>query len=74
MRKIKDDELRTYRERIGFKQYRALYMHEVNKALRLAKNNKRYSGKKYINSEERLDTIKEKYKNGVTEEILAEMF
>ena len=32
----------------------------------------RYSGLKYENTKERLQEIKEKYKNGVTEEILQE--
>jgi hypothetical protein len=32
----------------------------------------RYSGRKYENTKERLQEIKEKYKNGVTEEILQE--
>lgn len=73
-RTIKDEELRAYQERIGAKQYRASYMYELNKAIRLKKSNKRYSGENYVNSEEKLNTLKEKYKNGVTEEIIKEMF
>jgi adenine specific DNA methylase Mod len=69
---IKDEELRAYQERIGAKQYRALYMYELNKAIRLRKSNKRYSGENYVNPEEKLNAIKEKYKNGVTDDILAE--
>jgi hypothetical protein len=71
-RKIKDEELRAYQERIGAKRYRKLYLYEANKAIRLRKSNKRYSGENYVNSEEKLNTIKEKYKNGITTEILAE--
>ena len=69
---IKDEELRAYQERIGAKQYRALYMYETNKSIRWQKNNIRYSRKHYVNSEEKLNAIKQKYKNGVTKEILAE--
>lgn len=73
MPKIKDKELRAYQKRLGVKQYRDLYLHEANKAIRLSKNNKRYSGKDYVNSEEKLNAIKEKYKNGVSKSIIEEM-
>lgn len=74
MKKITDEELRAYQERLGVEQYRALYMYEANKVRRLTRNNTRHSGKDYVNSEEKLNAIKEKYKNGVTEEIIKEMF
>jgi hypothetical protein len=38
------------------------------------RENKRASGKIYSNSAEKINAIKEKYKNGVTAEILAELF
>ena len=72
MPKIEDEELRNYQERLGVKQYRVLYLYEANKVRRLTKNNIRYSGKHYVNSVEKLNAIKEKYKNGVTKEILTE--
>lgn len=74
MQKIKDEELRAYQKRIGTKQYRALFLYEANKVRRLTRNNIRYSKTNYVNSEEKLNAIKEKYKNGVTEDILQEMF
>ena len=46
---------------------------DCNNALRLAfskSENRRFSGLKYENSKERLEKIKEKYKNGVRKEIL----
>lgn len=68
MKVIKDPELREYQERQGSEQYRleyaALYL-----SARHTKN-KRYSGKVYQNTPEKLQAIKEKYKNGVTEEML----
>lgn len=68
MKIIKDLELREYQERQGSEQYRleyaALYL-----SARHTKN-KRYSGKVYQNTPEKLQAIKEKYKNGVTEEML----
>lgn len=72
MSKIKDEELRSYQKRIGSEQYRVLYLYEANKVRRLMRNNTRYSGNDYVNSKEKLNAIKEKYKNGVTKEILSE--
>ena len=72
MQKIKDKELRVYQEKIGSKEYRALYIYEANKARRLTKNDTRHSRMNYANSAEKLNAIKQKYKNGVTKEILAE--
>ena len=69
---IKDEELREYQERIGVEQYRDLYLCEANKVRRLMKSNTRYSGKHYVNSPEKLNAIKQKYKNGVTQEIIEE--
>ena len=69
---IKDEELKAYQERLGAKQYRALYLYETNKVRRLTRNNIRNSGTHYVNSEEKLNAIKEKYKNGVTQEIMEE--
>ncbi len=71
-RTIKDEELRAYQKRIGAKQYRALYLYEVTKAVRLARNDIRHSRTHYVNSAEKLNAIKEKYKNGVTQEIMEE--
>lgn len=72
MKKITDKELREYQERLGVEQYRALYSYESNKVRRLTRNNIRQSRKDYVNSKEKLNAIKEKYKNGVTKEILTE--
>ena len=72
MLKIKDEELRSYQKRIGSEQYRALYLYEANKVRRLMRNNTRYSGNDYVNSKEKLNAIKEKHKNGVTQEIIEE--
>lgn len=69
---IKDEELKAYQERLGTKQYRALYLYEANKVRRLTRNNIRNSETHYVNSEEKLNAIKEKYKNGVTQEIMEE--
>lgn len=69
---IKDKELKAYQKRIGAKQYRTLYLYEVNKAIRLARNDIRHSRTHYVNLAEKLDAIKQKYKNGVTQEIMEE--
>ena len=72
MPKIKDEELRAYQKRIGAKQYRDLYLYEANKVRRLTRTDTRNSRTHYVNSEEKLNAIKEKYKNGATKEILNE--
>lgn len=56
----------------SMEEYKAMY-HYVYNQMR-AGSNIRYSGKDYTNTPERIQAIKEKYANGVTPEILAEMF
>lgn len=72
MKKIEDEELREYQRQISSKEYRKVQMNYCNKSARLRDYNLRASRKNYENSEERLKEIKEKYKNGVTKEILSE--
>ena len=72
MKKIEDEELREYQRQIGSKEYRKVQMYYCTKSARLRDYNLRASRKNYENSEERLKEIKEKYKNGVTKEILSE--
>lgn len=72
MRKIEDEELREYQIQIGSKEYRKVQMNHCNKSARIRNYNLRLSRQHYENSEERLKQIKEKYKNGVTKEILSE--
>ena len=72
MKKIKDDELREYQSEIGQKEYKKLQTYYCNKSARIRNYNLRASGKHYENSEEKLEQIKEKYKNGVTMDILKE--
>ena len=70
MKVIKDTELREYQDNIGAEayrqQYQALYLSAKNH------QNKRASGRKYQNTPEKLQRIKDKYKSGVTPEILKE--
>ena len=70
MKKIEDEELREYQLKIGQKEYRKIQMNYCNKSARIRNYNLRVSGKHYENSEEKLEQIKEKYKNGVTMDIL----
>ena len=72
MKKIKDDELREYQSELGQKEYKKLQMNYCNKSARIRNYNLRASRKHYDNSEEKLEYIKEKYKNGVTMDILKE--
>ena len=72
MTKIEDYELREYQCEIGQKEYRKLQMNYCNKSAKIRNYNLRASRKHYENSEERLKEIKEKYKNGVTMDILKE--
>ena len=70
--KILDDELSKYRSEIGKEKFRKLQIKYCIKSKRIKDNNLRASRKHYKNSEERLMGIKEKYKNGVTMDILKE--
>lgn len=72
MKKIKDNELREYQSEIGQKEYKKFQMNYCNKSARIRNYNLRASRKHYDNSEEKLEYIKEKYKNGVTMDILKE--
>lgn len=62
-----DPELSELRQKIGKEKFRKLYQTMYHYA---STSDKRYSGKTYENSPEKLQAIKEKYKNGVTKEIL----
>ncbi len=70
--KILDPELREYQSEIGKEKYRKIYINYCIKSKRIRDNNLRASRKRYENSEEKLMEIKEKYKNGVTMDILKE--
>lgn len=67
MKKIEDEELREYADRIGHEKYKKEYSCLYNTAKSYP--NSRYSKKEKIVD---LEQIKNKYKNGVTPEILAE--
>ena len=64
-----DDELQNYKQQIGKEKFDHLY----KKYYAMAKYNKRFSGKHYNNSPEKLAAIKEKYKNGISKSIIEEM-
>lgn len=70
--KILDPELREYQSEIGKEKYRKIQINQCIKSKRIRDNNLRASRKRYENSEEKLMEIKEKYKNGVTMDILKE--
>ena len=72
MRVIKDDELKAYQEAIGADEYRKEYMYFYIAARQKMRADIRHSKKRYVNSEQKLNEIKAKYANGVTDEILAE--
>ena len=72
MKNIEDNELREYQRQICSKEYKKVQSNYCNKSARIRDYNLRASGKHYENSEEKLEQIKEKYKNGVTMDILEE--
>lgn len=72
MKKIEDEELREYQHEIGQKEYKKFQTNYCNKSARIRNYNLRASRETYENSEEKLEQIKEKYKNGVTMDILEE--
>ena len=69
---MRDEELEKYKRKIGIKRYVREYNTLYNQPLQ--NPNKRFSKRKYKNSKEKINQIKEKYKNGVTIEHIKEMF
>ena len=70
--KILDHELSEYRSEIGKEKFKKIQINYCIKSKKIRDNNLRAIRKHYKNSEERLMEIKEKYKNGVTMDILKE--
>lgn len=66
---IKDEELREYRSLIGSNEYHKQYLKYYQES---KQKKSRFSGEIYDNSAERLQEIKAKYRNGVTQSILEE--
>lgn len=58
-----EPELQELHDELGSKAYLKLYAHIYTKTLN--SGNKRYSGKRYCNTKEKLEAIKMKYTNGV---------
>ena len=59
-----------YKEKIGADEFKLLY----SRLYQEAKGKKRFSGEVYTNSTSRINAIKDKYKNGVTNKILSELY
>lgn len=58
-----EPELQELHDKLGSEAYLKLYAHIYTKTLN--SGNKRYSGKRYCNTKEKLEAIKMKYANGV---------
>lgn len=71
-RKICDEELREWQSEIGQKEYRRILSYTCNRSKRIRDNDLRASGKHYENTPEKLEAIKEKYRNGITDDIMKE--
>lgn len=67
-----DKELDDIRRELGPEKYNRIYNTIYCRTLRRSKSNIRYSEKEYTNDSDKIKTIKEKYKNGVTADILNE--
>lgn len=66
----RDQELINYKNQIGYKKYDNEYKALYN----FARDSKhRYSKQNYVNDDSKLKSIKEKYKNGVTIDIINNM-
>ena len=72
MRSLNDSELEDYRLEIGSKEYTREYNLIQMRTVYKMKQDIRDSGLKYKNSDDKIKDIKEKYKNGVTKDILKE--
>lgn len=58
--------------KIGQKEYKRIQSSVCNRSKRILDNDLRASGKHYENTPEKLEAIKEKYRNGVTDDIMKE--
>ena len=67
-----DKELEDYKQLLGKEEFYKQYHRIWSKGQDIRRYDKRYSGVKDVKPD--LDKIKEKYKNGVTDDILKEMF
>lgn len=63
-----DPDLIAYRELVGSAEYDRQYSNLRQKNCNRSKQNIRVSGKQYVNSAEKLETIKKKYAGGVKRE------
>lgn len=70
-RKINDSELDQYAEKIGRENYRDEYRMLYRRTMQ--RGNRRFSGKHYENSPEKIKQPKEKYKNGISLKTINEM-
>lgn len=70
--KICDEELREWQLEIGQKEYKRIQSYVCQRSARIRDNDLRASGKHYENTPEKLEAIKEKYRNGVTDDIMKE--
>lgn len=66
-----DEELQNYRELLGEEEFWKQYYRVCSRTQNIREHNTRYSKSKVTPD---LEKIKEKYKNGVTDEIIKEMF
>jgi len=70
MFEVEDEELYNYRNQIGTKEYHKQY----SRLYTFAKQSKRrYSNIDYDINKNKISELKEKYKNGVTKDIINEM-
>lgn len=66
-----DKELEDYKQLLGEKEFWKQYYRVCSKTQNIREHNARYSKGKKVKPD--LEKIKEKYKNGVTDDIIKEM-
>lgn len=71
-KKISDEELMEFQLEIGQKEYKRIQSYVCQRSARIRDNDLRASGKHYEITPEKLEAIKEKYRNGVTDDIMKE--
>ena len=70
----KDTELLALKESMGEKAYWNEYKRLYMKASFDSERDVRFSGLSYTNSKEKLDAVREKYKHGISREIIEQTF
>lgn len=65
------DEITEWHRRVGNKEYHREYSRQYERSKYIKENNTRASNLSYTNDKEKIKNIKDKYKNGISDEFIS---